>query len=99
MTVTGHSRDTPGQTPNATNHATPLHNIIYQGNLRPTDRTARKEGRAGSARPTIGAGPALSLTGRRHPERYLSYHRAVEHVGGRNQAPRALDMAAGLLLT
>jgi hypothetical protein len=31
MTVTGHSRDTPDQTPNATNRATPLHEIIYQG--------------------------------------------------------------------
>jgi hypothetical protein len=34
LSVTGHSRDTPGQTPNATNHATLLHNIIYQGILR-----------------------------------------------------------------
>jgi hypothetical protein len=31
--VTGHSRDTPGQTPNATNTATSLHHILYQGIL------------------------------------------------------------------
>jgi len=29
----GHSSDTPDQTPNATNHATPLRKIIYQGIL------------------------------------------------------------------
>ncbi len=34
LAVTGHSRDTPGQTPNATNHATLLHHIIHQGNMR-----------------------------------------------------------------
>jgi hypothetical protein len=31
MTVTGHSRDTPGQTPNATNTAASLHHILHQG--------------------------------------------------------------------
>ena len=31
MTATGHSRDTHNRTPNATKHATSLHNIIYQG--------------------------------------------------------------------
>jgi hypothetical protein len=42
--VTGHSRDTPGQTPNATNTATSLHHILYQGNMRcmQTGRSSRR---------------------------------------------------------
>ena len=36
--MTGHSRDTPGQTHDATNHRTALHLILHQGNLRPVLR-------------------------------------------------------------
>ena len=41
MTVTGHSGDTPGQTPNATNTATSLHHILHQGNMRSVSVVAR----------------------------------------------------------
>jgi hypothetical protein len=34
LTVTGHSRDTPDQTRNATNHRNALLHILHQGNLR-----------------------------------------------------------------
>ena len=36
----GGIRETPDQTPNATNHATPLHKIIYQGIMRARDELA-----------------------------------------------------------